>query len=130
MTGTCVAERNLRYFVGFVSTTGIHAAQVGLCCLSNFFVGKLKVASEIGLINTVILIYTAIIACMLVGMGGDYFIMIGNGLTLNEKIKYGHRLETTQERRREQREQKRAKFKRNIRNSFCAPLPPSDVFIE
>jgi len=57
----------------------------------------LKLATTTGLIDVVLLIYTAIIACMLLGMGGDYFVMIGNGISMNEKLKYGHRMITNAE---------------------------------
>jgi len=128
--GTCVAQRNLRYFVGFVGCTGLHAMQVGIVCLIDLFISKLKLATTIGLIDIVLLIYTAIIACMLLGMSGDYFVMIGNGLTLNEKIKYGHRVLTSAEQEREQRRQSRgSRFRSNICNAFCYPLTPSDVFV-
>ena len=81
-----------------------------------------------GLIDVILLIYTAIISCMLLGMSGDYFVMIGNGLTLNEKIKYGHRLVTSAEQQKEQRVSRRSKFMSNICTAFCYPLPPSEVF--
>mmetsp|Transcript_55220 Transcript_55220/g.49716 ORF Transcript_55220/g.49716 Transcript_55220/m.49716 type:complete len:416 (+) Transcript_55220:64-1311(+) len=132
--GTCVAARNLRYFVGFVGSTGFHAMVVGLICLINLFVSKLKMGTTMGLIDIIILIYTAIIACMLLGMSGDYFIMIGNGITLNEKIKYGHRVQTASERDRElnqdlNQNSRRSKFNRNICRAFCYPLPKSQIFV-
>ena len=130
--GTCVAARNLRYFVGFVGCTGLQAMFVGIMCLINLFVSKLKMATTIGLIDIILLIYCAIISCMLLGMSGDYFVMIGNGLTLNEKIKYGHRVITSAEQEREQREARqqsqRSRFTANICRAFCYPLTPSQVF--
>lgn len=131
--GTCVAARNLRYFVGFVGCTGLHAVTTGLVCLINLFSGNVKMSTSMGLVNVIILIYCAIIACMLLGMSGDYFVMIGNGLTLNEKIKYGHRVITESERRAEEMQQenqsRRSKFTKNICKAFCYPLPQSDIFI-
>lgn len=126
--GTCVAQRNLRYFIGFVGFTGLHAMEVGIVCLINLFVSKLKLATTTGLVDVVLLIYTAIIACMLLGMGGDYFVMIGNGMTLNEKLKYGHRMITNAEKEKEER-RGRNKFTTNLCQAFCYPLPPSQIFV-
>jgi len=132
--GTCVAERNLRYFVGFVTSTGLLAMYVGLVCLANLFASKLKLSTTVGLVDIVLLIFTAIIACMLIGMGGDYFFMIGNQITLNEKIKYGHRVVTAAQRQSEQRDEirtsQRSRFTSNICSAFCAPLAPSQIFVE
>ena len=90
---------------------------------------KIKNGDNYGLIDIIVLIYCAIISCMLIGMSGDYFVMIGNGITLNEKIKYGHRVQTASERDRElnedlNRNSRRRRFHRNICRAFCYPLPP------
>merc|ERR1712087_971004 len=126
--GTCVASRNLRYFVGFVGCTGLQAMEVGIVCLVNLFAHKLKMDDTVGLIDVVLLIYTAIISCMLLGMAGDYFVMIGNGLTLNEKIKYGQALVTAAEQKNQRNRSRRSKFWSNICMAFCHSLPPSEVF--
>jgi len=97
-------------------------------CLVNLFVSKLKLATTTGLVDVVLFIYTAIIACMLLGMGADYFVMIGNGLTLNEKLKYGHRMMTKAEKEMEERRGK-SSFTNNLCRAFCYPLPPSQVFV-
>ena len=132
--GTCVAQRNLRYFVGFVGFTGLQALVVGIVSLVNLFVSKLNLSSTTCLIDVVLLIYTAIISCMLLGMSGDYCVMIGNGLTLNEQIKYGHRVITEAERKKEDNEvrtsSQRSTFMNNICSSFCYLLPASDLFVD
>jgi len=125
--GTCVAGRNIRYFVGFTSSTGLSALLISLNLLVNMFIKGFTLESGIGLGSVFLLIYTAIISCMLIGMSGDYFVMIGKKITLNEKIKYGQRMITTAEKNAEQNRQNNCK--NNIKNAFCNKLPPSRIFI-
>ena len=130
--GQCVAARNLRYFVGFVTTTGLQAFVCATTSLIIIFLPKFEIASGVGLMNILLLIYCSIISCMLLGMSGDYFMMVGNRVTLNEKIKYGHRIMTKAEQEREsqflQNESETSRFQRNLLTGFCGESEPSSIF--
>ncbi|ETO36214.1 zinc finger protein DHHC domain containing protein [Reticulomyxa filosa] len=97
--GTCVAERNLRYFVGFVTSAGLYGI---ICCIGMIVlltispgVGQVGGLTSLGAI--LIALYSGIFALTLVPMSCSYFSMIPQQLTTNEKIKYGKRLMTTSE---------------------------------
>lgn len=132
--GQCVAARNLRYFVGFVTSAGTHAFVCSTTSLIIIFLPKFEIASEVGLINILILIYCSIISCMLLGMSGDYFMMVGNRVTLNEKIKYGHRIMTRAEQEvesqflQQQTMSETARFQRNLIMGFCGEPEQSAIF--
>eukprot|EP01083_Nonionella_stella_P220759 789483_1 len=98
-TGTCIAERNIRYFVGFTTFAGLYGASAFLICVSILInrpgMKYLNPMASVGII--MIAGYGLIMACMLVSMGVSYIFMVGEQLTTNEKIKHGGRLMTDAE---------------------------------
>eukprot|EP01083_Nonionella_stella_P138830 422551_1 len=102
-TGTCIAQRNIRYFVGFVTFAGLYGACAFLVCLSILVdrpgMAHLNAMATVGII--IIAGYGLLMACMLVSMGVSYVFMVGEQLTTNEKIKYGKRLMTDVEKEAE-----------------------------
>eukprot|EP01084_Bolivina_argentea_P038913 71930_1 len=126
-TGTCIAERNVCYFVGFLGCTGLLGLVVTFTCIANIFVGSNEVSSrsKIAMLNMLIMMYAAIMSLMLLGMVVNYYWMIGRGLTTNERIKHGGRLLTAAEREREQ-----SNFYFNLRLVFCYPITPSALFVQ
>ena len=125
--GTCVALRNIRYFVGFVTFAGLYSfiGMLSLIVILTKYPGfsNINGFGSIGIV--VILIYCAIFAFMLLGMSFSYLMMIPAELTLNEKINNnGKRVMTDAE-----RISLNNKTKCNILYQvFCQKLPKSQVF--
>ncbi|ETO02602.1 zinc finger protein DHHC domain containing protein, partial [Reticulomyxa filosa] len=98
--GTCVAERNIRYFVGFITCAGVYAT---ICCITMAMMlsrypgtGHLTKLETLGAVMAAG--WAGIFSLALLPMSCGYFTMISQQLTLNEKIKYGERQMTTVER--------------------------------
>ena len=127
-TGTCIAERNLRYFIGFVTFSGLYGAVACLVSMSILIgypgLSGLNPLATVGII--IIAGYGAIMACMLVSMGMSYIFMVGQELTTNEKIKYGGRIMTDAE--REKMRNNKPSMKDIYCHAFCKPLPESMIY--
>ena len=127
-TGTCIAERNIRYFVGFVSCSGLY----GICafCVSLSILIAKPGMSNLNPLATVGIIllagYGAVMACMLISMGFSYVCMVGSQLTTNERIKYGGRLMTDAERK--ELRNKKKDYKQIYCDAFCRPQQPSQIY--
>merc|ERR1712129_625777 len=125
-TGTCIAQRNIRYFIGFVTFAGLYGACaffVSLLILINRpGMSKLNPAASIGIV--LIAGYGLIMAFMLVSMGISYIAMQSEGMTTNERIKYGKKLVTDAE--------MKAATKRDLKkvycDAFCMPLSKSMIY--
>ena len=128
-TGTCIARRNIRYFVGFINFAGLYGACAFLVSLSILInrpgMNKLNPIATDGII--IIAGYGLIMSCMLVSMGFSYICMVGDQLTTNEKIKYGKRLMTDAEKENKGNNWKPA-IKEIYCDAFCRPLPKSLIF--
>jgi len=139
--GTCVGVRNLRYFVFFVTSAGLHGAVTAITCLliailaHQFSVFR----SWLALVDIILIIYGAIIACMLIGMSIDYIFLIGRKITMAERIKHGERVMTAAEREAEvqvqlsdqderDKQNKKLSFTQNLHAACCSPLTKSNLF--
>ena len=128
-TGTCIAERNIRYFVGFVFWAGTYGA-VDLCVCLMILINRpgadrLNPAAMAGIVC--LAIYGAIMALLLVSMAISYIGMLADGLTMNEKIKHGRRLMTDAERKRVKEEGNKS-LMAIYYQVLCGPLPESQIF--
>ena len=131
--GTCVAQRNIRYFIGFIGFTGLLGLIVAIISITNIFIlnDKTPFQTSFGMINVFIMLYAGIMAITLLGMTINYYWMIGEGLTANEKIKYGQTRLTQAERQRNNNNNNNNnnEFYLNLRIAFCYPLIPSQIFV-
>ena len=127
-TGTCIAERNIRYFIGFVTFAGLYGVCAFCVCLSILIakpgMSNLNPMATIGII--LIAGYGAIMACMLVSMGFSYICMVGQQLTTNEKIKYGGRLMTDNDKAKEKENQ--IDYTQIYCDAFCRSQAPSQIY--
>ncbi len=129
-TGTCIGERNIRYFVGFVFWAGTYGA-VALCISLLILINRpgadrLRSEAMIGIVA--IAIYGAIMAMLLVSMAISYIGMLAEGLTMNEKIKYGGKQMTDAERRKVKSEGGKRSLMSIYYQVLCGPLPESLIF--
>ena len=125
-TGTCIAQRNMRYFVGFVMFSGLFGMIASIVCLIMLI--WIPSWSELNVISKgvaiFVLIYGTILAFLLLPSGMSWMINAGKQLTTNERIKYGHRLMTDAEREMEEK----LSVTQVWCNVFCRPLPKSEIY--
>jgi len=92
--------------------------------------GHIKSGLLIGLVLVIIIIYSGCFGCLLCGMMCQYIDMVGRGVTLNEKIKFGEKVETTAEKLQREQTKDDQMCSHNYRKFFCEPLPPSQLLFK